>query len=239
MRKWIPNQHGAWAMLITPLMVGAFLGDGRWLHLLLLLSWLAAYCANFYLSVAMKTKRWSKYRSQLLAYGAVALVGAVPLLMAQPQLLWIGFVAAPTFLVNAYYVRERNERSWVNDLAGIALAFAVGFGAFRLGYAGSDRDVVDRAWRAIGVVSLYFVGTVLYVKTMIRERGVALWMRLSIGFHILLLALLVAMQWWLLAVVAVAALARAIVVPRLGWTPKKIGLLEIVFTAAFGVGVLL
>lgn len=225
-------------MLITPVLVGALLGSIRPLHALLLIVWLGAYSANFYLSLAMKSKRWSKYRPQLLVFGGVAAVGALPLLVEQPQLLWIGVIAVPTFLVNVYFVRERNERSWVNDLAGIALAFAVGFGAFRLGTADAEPAVVEHAWRALAVVALYFVGTVFYVKTMIRERGSLGWMRLSVGFHVGLLLLLGILQWWLLAVVALAALLRAIIVPRLQWTPKRIGLLEIVFTVAFGLGVL-
>lgn len=236
--SWIPNQHGAWAMLVTPVAVGALFATVRPLHLVLLLAWLSAYCANFYLSLAMKTKRWTRYRQQLLVYSGVAASCGVPLLMAQPELLRIGFVAVPTFLVNIYYVRERNERSWVNDLAGIALAFAVGFGAFRLGYAADDHALIERAWRGIGIVSLYFVGTVFYVKTMIRERGVALWLRLSIGFHVALVLLLAVMQWWLLTGVAIAALVRAALVPRRSWTPKQVGMFELLFTVAFAVGVL-
>ena len=235
---WVPNQHGAWAMLVTPVVVGSLLGTLRPLHLLLLVTWLAAYCANFYLSLAMKTRRWSKYRPQLMVYGGAAAVGAVPLLNVEPQLWWIAAVAGPTFLLNAYLVRERNERSWLNDLAGIVLAFAVGFGAFHAGYDGADRAVVEHAWRAIGIVSLYSAGTVFYVKTMIRERGSALWMRVSVGFHFGLLAVVLLMHYWWLVGVAAAALLRSIVVPRLEWTPKRIGMVEIVFTMTFGLGVL-
>ena len=239
MRKdWLPNQHGAWAFLVAPVVVGSILGGLRWMHLLLLLAWLAAYCANFYMSLTLKTGRWSKYRRQLVAYGTTALAGGAVLVSADPHLLRIAIVAMPAFLLNLYFVRARNERSWINDLAGIALAFAVGFGAFRLGAVNPDPIRVEHAWRAIAVVCFYFVGTVFYVKTMIRERGVALWLRVSIGFHAALFALLVAMQWWLLSIIAFAAVVRAIVVPRLGWMPKRVGLLEVVFTVAFSVGVL-
>ena len=90
----------------------------------------------------------------------------------------------------------------------------------------------------LGIVSLYFAGTVFYVKTMIRERGSVLWMRVSVGFHFGLLAVVLLMHYWWLVGVAAAALMRSIVVPRLEWTPKRIGMVEIVFTMTFGLGVL-
>lgn len=236
---WIPNQHGAWAMLITPVLVGAMVGSVRPLQLVLLVAWLAAYCTNFFLSLALKTRRWARYRRQLLAYGTTAAACALPLLADEPRLLWLAIPSLAVFLINIYFVRERNERSWINDIAGIVLAAAVGFGAFLVGYDDRDPDQLMRAGRAIAVVSLYFVGTVFYVKTMIRERGVTLWMRLSVGFHTCLAVSLALMRWWPVTAIAVAALVRSIMVPKLRWTPKQIGVFEIAFTVAFGAAVLL
>ena len=42
---WVPNQHGAWAMLILPLAVGALRAGPRWVHLWLLAAWLIGYLA--------------------------------------------------------------------------------------------------------------------------------------------------------------------------------------------------
>lgn len=238
-RTWIPNQHGAWAMLITPVAVGAWLGTPQPVHALLLLAWLAGYCANFFGSLAVKTGRWARYRPQLLVYGSIAGGGAALLSVQQPRVLLLTPVVLVALLANLYFVRTRNERAWVNDVVGILLAGAVGFGAFGLGYTGDDPLRIDAAWQTIAVVCGYFVGTVLYVKTIIRERGVRHWYWLSIGFHLGFALLLAFMQWWLLTGAALAALLRAIVVPGLGWTPKRVGLLEVVFTLAFGIGALL
>lgn len=238
MKKWIPNQHGAWAMLITPVVVGALLGGVRRPHLLLLLSWLAAYCANFFLMLALKTRKWDRYRKQLLTYGGCTVVGGAPLTVVEPQLLRLAFVAIPALAVNLYFVQTRNERAWLNDVTGILLAGAVGFAAFRLGYRGSDAEIIDAAWRGIAIVCLYFVGTVFYVKTIIRERGDRRWFAMSVLFHVGFALLLIVSQFWLLSAIAATALVRALVVPSLGWTPKRVGLVEIAFTVAFGLAVL-
>lgn len=76
-------------------------------------------------------------------------------------------------------------------------------------------------------VMLYLVGTVLYVKTMIRERGDAGYLRLSIGFHVV--ALIVA-AWLdvLLAPVFVLLLARAVILPARRLPPVRVGLIETV-----------
>ena len=236
-RTWLPNQHGAWAMLITPVLVGALLADVRVVHFVLLIAWLGAYCANFFVMLSFKTHRWHRYRAQLAAYGAVAGIGGVLVLLDRPSLLLLSMVAVPVFLINLYFVRTRNERAWLNDVSGILLAGVVGFAAFRLGYSGSDATVVREAGQAIAIVCAYFVGTVFYVKTIIRERGSARWLQMSIAFHVVFAATLLLLQSWFVAAVALLALVRAALVPSRGWTPKQVGLLEVLFTVLFGVGV--
>jgi len=88
------------------------------------------------------------------------------------------------------------------------------------------------------LVFAYFFGTVLYVKTNIRERGSMAFYRASVAWHAvwtalaaLGIALGVAPAWTLLFA---AATARAAVVPRLGRrpSPRAIGLGEVAFCAA-------
>ena len=44
---WIPNQHGAWAMLATPLLVGILASRPTWAHLPLTAFWFLGYFAFF------------------------------------------------------------------------------------------------------------------------------------------------------------------------------------------------
>lgn len=231
-RTWIPNQHGAWAMLIAPVVVGALAaGPNPW-HLLMLVTWLAAFCLNFYLQLAIKSRKPAKYQRQLAVYGGVTAVLGIGLVAHDPDVLRMLLFAVPAFAVNVAFVLQRNERAWVNDVVGIALAGVVGYGAFLLG-AGSPSDAGARhAFLAVLATCLYFVGTVIYVKTLIRERGNRVWLYLSYGFHTALLLLCLGTSSWALAVVATALLTRAVYVPTQRWTPKRVGLLEIPSTVA-------
>ena len=111
----------------------------------------------------------------------------------------------------------------------------MGFGAYLIG---SSPTHDAHAFRAVLAVCLYFAGTVIYVKTLIRERGSRPWLNASYAFHAPLLIACVLGQWWICAAVAAALLGRAIAVPGRGWTPKRVGLTEIASTVAVALAAL-
>ena len=234
-RTWLPNQHGAWAMLITPVIVGGLFGGFTMWHVGLLFAWLSAYCLNFFTGLVVKSRRPHRYVRQLSVYALLTLLFAVPLVVTFPRLLLLGAVAAPVFAANLLFIVQRHERAWLNDVLGIVLATAVGFGAFAIGGNATDSS---RAMSGLTVVAGYFVGTVFYVKTNIRERGSKRWLLASIAFHTAFTVFLTWQRWWVLVALGLLATVRAVVVPRLEWTPKRVGLLEIVFTLGFGIAVL-
>ena len=94
-----------------------------------------------------------------------------------------------------------------------------------VGYDAGPGDDWTRAWLLTGVVAGYHLGVLVYVKSVIRERRNPAYVRASIALHV---ALTVAAVWlsWPLVAVGVVLAARAAVVPRLGLTPKQVGLLE-------------
>lgn len=235
-RTWLPNQHGAWAMLIAPVVVGALAGGVNAWHLLLLLSWLAAFCLNFFVSLSLKSHKPKRYQRQLLGYAAATAAFGLPLVWHDPDVLRLLVAAIPAFVVNAVFVLRRNERAWLNDVVGVALAGVVGFGAYRIGTSPTDDA---HAFRAVLAVCLYFVGTVIYVKTLIRERGSRLWLNLSYSYHAALAVLCLLAGWWVAAIVALALLFRAVSVPGRGWTPKRVGVTEIAATTAVALAALL
>jgi hypothetical protein len=61
--EWIPNQHGAWAMLVLPLAAGICLAGPAWVHLPLALFWVVRYLAFH------AAGRWlrSRHRARQLA----------------------------------------------------------------------------------------------------------------------------------------------------------------------------
>jgi hypothetical protein len=220
-RRFIPPQHGAWAMLLVPWLAGVLAAGFRWVHLPLLGAWVAGYLLSYYALQAVKTGRPGRVRAQLLAYGLpTAVLGGVVVVL-RPAVLWYAPAYAALAAVNLVYARRRAERALVNDLASVVLSCLMVFVCATV--AGQPAGAVVPVAVA---VAAYFTGTVLYVKTMIRERDSAPYYWASVGFHGAALAA-AALASLPLLVAFLLLLVRAAVNPRLRLTPKQVGLTEI------------
>ncbi|MEI2733308.1 MAG: YwiC-like family protein [Dermatophilaceae bacterium] len=224
---WVPNQHGAWAMLASPLAVGALAAGLSWRHVPLVAFWFAGYFAFFATSLWLKSGRRSRYLPPVRAYAALAAVLGVATLFAAPSL--VGW--APGFLgplgVGLWAAAHKHERELLSGLAtvvGSALMTVVAY------EAGGGPDLRRAGLLALGQF-LYFGGTVCYVKSLIRERGNPRYLALSVAWHVAAAAAMVVYSPWLALVFAVLAL-RAAVVPRFGLSPAQIGVGEIAGTLA-------
>jgi hypothetical protein len=224
-RRFIPPQHGAWAMLLVPWLAGVLTVGFRWLHVPLLGAWLSGYLFSYYLLQAVKTRRPHRVRRQLLVYATPTVLLGGLILALRPQLLWYAPAYAALFAVNVGYAVRRNERTLLNDLTSVAQSSLIIFVCATLAAAPTAR-----VWPAFLAVAAYFTGTVLYVKTMIRERGHAGYYRASVAYHLAILALA---TWWRppVAILFAMLLARAAVLPRLPMTPKQVGIIEIAASA--------
>lgn len=235
-KGWVPDQHGAWAMLAAPPLVGALVGRPSWWHLLLAVAWLSAYCTYFATARWLRSGRKARYRAPVLGHGAALLVLGGALLAGQPGLLRWAPVYAVLLAVSLVCSARRRDRSWLNDTVTVlaaCLMTAVAAGLGRPEWAGDAR-----AWTAAGLLFAYFLGTVPYVKTMIRDRGKAGTYRISVGYHALLLVAALGAAWavsrcWWLVPVALALLLRAVLLPRAGrLRPAVVGAGEVVATVA-------
>jgi hypothetical protein len=224
---WVPNQHGAWAMLAAPLLTGILAGGFAWVHLPLTAFWFVGYFAFFATSLWLKARRRPRYWPPVRAYGiAAATLGLVALVMDPGLVVWAPLFVLPlgVGLVAAASRHERDLLAGLTTVIGSCLMTVVAYDA---GAGHVDR----RAWELTAVLALYFLGTVFYVKSAIRERDNNAFLALSVGFH--LVAATVA--WWLawpLGVLFLVLAARALAVPRLGGTPKQLGIGEIFSTVA-------
>ena len=221
-------------MLLVPWLAGVLTAGFRWVHLPLLGAWLAGYLFSYYLLQAVKTRRPGRVRAQLLAYATPTILLGGLVLTLQPQLLWYAPAYALLLGINVAYAVRRNERALVNDLASVAqsclmvLVFAT--------VAGQTPGHVLPAFLA---VTAYFTGTVLYVKTMIRERGRTGYYRASVAYHLVILAVAAGLRAPV-AILFAGLLVRAYAFPqgrllplhRRGgkrpMTPKQVGVIEIV-----------
>ena len=231
---WVPNQHGAWAMLATPLVVGIAASEPRWVHVPLTLFWFVGYFAFFATGLWLKSKRRPRYLPPVRVYAAASLaLGAVVLLLRPDLVVWAPLFVPP-MAIGLAASATRHERALVSGLATTVGSCLMTVVAYDAG-GGSDWP---RAWFLAAVLAAYFSGTVLYVKTLIRERGSERHYWLSVGFHGAATLAMIPAGGALVTVFAVLAI-RAAMAPAFRVSPKQAGIGEIVATVAVAATALL
>ncbi len=253
---WVPNQHGAWAMLISPAALGLI--SGLTAHMLadapswrplvtlpaVLVAWFFGYFAFFAFGLAAKARnpqRRASYLTPIYVYGPVSLAGIAVALLLQPQLMWWAIPFAPLVAVAVWETlqgRGRSALSGVSTVVASALLLpamtAVGAGS------GAPWEVPTIIWVCMVFLALYFSGTIPFVKTMIRERNNPTYLRISIGYHVVALLIVLALAVWagkwiagsLAVLTMLVALGRAVGIPwsaRHGeaWTARRVGMAEV------------
>jgi len=241
-----PKQHGAWAFLIVPLLLGSLLGSGNWLGLVFAITWIAAYPVSYFggRALLMRIRRgsWTTRAGDELRSSSpwllITFLGAVVLIAVRPWILLPGLGIAALWSVSVYLSWLGRERGITNDLLLVALASI----APPLMYAVANNEpslqqIPRFIWIAALVSLLFFIGSVLHVKALIREAKDRRWHLASIAVHIAIV-LVFASYDLLLAAPFLAALIRTIFM-KPGLRPGKIGAIEsaiallvVVFTIA-------
>lgn len=253
-RLLLPHEHGAWAMLIAPLVTG--IGVAGILNADVLLFALTAFnffLLRFPLMLALKSRavdtralalRWS------VIYGAVTFISGAILLLSTQQwiLVGLGALGFATLTVYLWLAARRAEMTiwgeWIG-IAGLALGAP---GAYIVA-----KDAFDAAAIALYLLNvLYFAGTVLYVKFKVREQPrlvlsepnlmMRLWSgRASLLYHAFVAALVVifATTRWLPALAPIAfILPMCKVIGGVLNKPerlniRRLGFIELGFTLVF------
>ena len=217
-------------MLATPLLVGALASEPRWVHLPLTAFWFVGYFAFFATGLWLKSRRRPRYLPPVRVYGAAAAaLGAMVLALDPGLAVWAPLFLAPLGIGLAASA-TRHERALVSGLATATGSCLMTLVAYDAG-GGTDWTA---AWLLTGVLAAYFAGTVLYVKTLIREQGSEPHYWLSVGFHGLATLAMISVSGALVAVFALLTV-RAAVAPAFGISPKQAGIGEIVATVAVAV----
>lgn len=236
-RIWIPRQHGAWAMLALPLLLGVAASRPDAWQLVLAGAAYAGYLASITAQTWSRARRPPAYVPPIVVYGAVFALLGLLLVVAFPALLATLLVFVPAGLVVFGGARPGTRRDLANSFAQVAQALVLVPAA---AYVAGDPD-----WTRIVAYTLvaagYLVGTVLVVRSVLRERGNDRFAAFSIGFHVVVLAAAAAAMPWPYALVAAGLLARAIELPLLQrrWSggphplrPIHVGVVEIVSSLA-------
>lgn len=182
----MPNQHGAWAFIITPWLLGLAwtVGAGRLLpeHVLLFAFWLVGYFAFFATSLWLKSRFKPRYRPAVVTYAtAAAVLGLVVLALRPAWWSWV-LAFAPLGGYALWMAWRRSERELVAGLATVVAAclLPLVMASDGLWRPGGLPEVPAIALVCVG----YFFGTVVYVKTIIRERGRAGYVVASVAWHL-------------------------------------------------------
>ena len=226
-KAYVPTQHGAWSMLALPYLLGLAASPSvRPAHALLFACWLAAYLLSYPVLQWIRTGKSERYKEPAFLYGGLLLALGAGLLAAAPELIWFALALLPLFLVNLYYARTNNERALANDLAAVVMFSSVVFPVAHLG----GGDVLGRAPDMFALSILYFAGTVFYVKTVIRERNNPRYYMYSVVYHLAAGAAAAILIDWRFVFLFLVLTARAAAFPKLGFTPKKTGITEFIFS---------
>lgn len=220
----IPHEHGGWAMVSVPFLLGMLAGSPQWMHFPLFLAWLFLYLASYPLLQAVKRKSGRPYWARWsFLYGGLAALFAIPPLFAQPSLLGLAPVLAVMFAVNVWHAKRKRERALLNDLCAI-FSFSAG-GAIAYGLGSSVWHETSLA--VTGFSFLYFTGSAFFVKTVFRERTNPRWRLASRIYHLLVLALppLTGHPWMSLPYVYAAV--RAFAGGGKNLRPWTVGMMEI------------
>jgi hypothetical protein len=238
-RPWrpsIPPQHGAWAFLTVPVLCGFAVAGASPAGWLFLAAWVCAYPVGYYLGRALTARArrgsWSRLarRERARAIPWVVLTAALglPLALTRPWLVAAAALLGVLWGFGLVTAARRGERSMANDLmlvaqATVALPLTVAVVAGPSALAG---DLAGATLQATGIVAAYLAGSVLHVKSLLREAGNVRFHRVNVAWHaVLALGAAIASLSWLVGFLP--ALARAVLL-RPGMRPGVIGGVEAV-----------
>lgn len=242
-RGWIPDYHGAWAMVFVPITLGIVLGGWTPAQVPLYLLWVIGYFCFFALTKWFVARRNSLYAMPVKVYTCISVVlGILTIWWAPKLLLWAPWFAI-LVIATVVLIKVRKERTMaarsITVAAGVlmgAVSYDLGTDFQRAGFPllpvpvnttmaalpghnwSSSVTGWNWMWLVCLVLFLYFFGTVPVVKTVIRERRSTPHLVFSIAFHavVAVLALVSAiLSWtgWILFALFVVLLARSAYFP--------------------------
>ncbi len=219
------NQHGAWAMVFMPLIIGMVAGGFHLSQLFYMAGWLMIFfMADHILHFIKRFKRkeYGYLKAAALFFAAAALLFVYPLI-TEYQIIFFFMAMIPFGMVNARYAYIKKERALVNDVAAIIIFSIAGGGIAFLNL----HTFTSGIFFTMLISLLFFISTALFVKTMIREKKNRIFKIISFSYHT---ALFILMMWWhwFLAIAFIFSLIRAVLLYGRGWKMKRIGILEII-----------
>ena len=218
-----PNQHGAWAMIIMPVLFGMFATKFNIFQLLFFAGWfMTFFFADHFLFYVKQRKKQIGYLKCAILFLLLSAVCFIPVIIYEFKVLMFFLAMLPFGIINYFFAKARNERHIINDFSAVMIFSIAGVLTY---YIASHQF----EWPMIYVFGLsvaYFIGTVFYVKTMIREKKNIHYRNISWVYHVLLVIVGYFIHP-LLLIAFLPSLIRAVILYGKQLKPIKIGVLEI------------
>jgi len=198
-------------MLLLPLLLGVAASRPDPWQLVLGGAALSGYLASAAGQAWFRARRPPALRAPLVVYGSTLMVLGLALAVVFPALLLALLVIGPTAIVVLGGARPGTRRDLANSLAQVAQALVLVPAAAWVSGAFEVEPVVA----ATAVAAGYLAGTVLVVRSVLRERGNEAFAAFSIGFHAALVGLAAPVLPPVYALLAAALALRAAGLPLL------------------------
>ncbi|MGG0178719.1 YwiC-like family protein [Gottfriedia acidiceleris] len=230
MKIIVPKQHGAWAMLLIPYILGVVASSFRLIHIPLFIGWFFLYLATYPLIMVIKGKQVSFYFNWAVGYFFISFVFLGLVMFAEWRLIYFGLAMIPFFLLNIYFVKRKNERAFTNDIVAISVFCIGGLASFYIGKG----VLTSEGWSVALLVFLFFLGSTFFVKSMIREKKNKRFRWYSWGYHLIVLLLIFTLKdSWLWILPFFPSLIRAISLHNKKLTIMQLGIIEIINSVIF------
>jgi hypothetical protein len=235
-RQWMPHQHGAWAMLAVPFLLGIAASTPSAWQIVLGVASVIGYLASATGQAWLRARKRDPFTVPLAVYGVVFGVLGLALVVAFPALLASLVVLGPTTAMIVAGAKPGTRRDLANSFAQSIQALVLAPAAALVSGSFETTAVVI----ATAVGAAYLLGTVLVVRSVLRERNSTSFTLLSIGFHAAFIvpALVLGLAWLVLALaLTVRAWALPTIARRRFGTPKPlkpvhVGAIEAVMSIA-------
>lgn len=220
-----------------PAVIVSFLGAGNGIGLIFFLTWVSGYPISYFLGRALIARirrgTWTaKARADLQSatpWLVITFFGASSLLSLRPWLFFYGIVVIALWSISVYLSWAGRERGITNDLLLVGLASMEPVLMYQVAKNHASLIGIPHSiWIAALMSLLFFAGSVVHVKSLIREAKNRNWHFASVAFHLLVLvALLLLVRPWYLAIPFAFALARTVFI-KPGLRPSALGGVEAV-----------
>lgn len=172
----LPNEHGAWVFLLSPLLIGLATGGNLNIaSLYLVITVLAAFLLRQPITIAVKAYSGRRSRRDLpaarlwiIVYGIIALLGVINLVLeGYAYILVLAIPGIPVFIWHLYLVSKRAERRQVGvEIVGSGVLALAAPAAYWIGVGSS----VPVGWWLFILTWLQSAASIVYAYLRLGQR---------------------------------------------------------------------